>query len=250
VNILMFHSISEGRGPLAIDPGVFRMQLDTLAHAGFRGAALRDAVAPTDAKAGTSRDRLAVLTFDDGYRDFVDVAWPEIEGRGWGATVFLSSGLVGSGEGWDPDGRGKRPLLDWPEARRLADRGVELGAHAVTHRDLTRLSDDEARHEIETSRAAIEDQTGARVTSFAAPFGRTTPTIRAEISRLYQQAVGTSLGQADDQSDRFDLPRIEMWYFRDADRWRRHLAGATGYLSVRRTLRRARQLMLHKTGWS
>jgi peptidoglycan/xylan/chitin deacetylase (PgdA/CDA1 family) len=246
----MFHSVGEGRGPITIDPGVFRMQLDTLAEAGFRGAALRDAVAPSHAPAGTNRDRVAVLTFDDGYRDFADAAWPEIEKRGWGATVFLSSGLVGSADGWDPDGRGRRPLLDWREARRLADRGVELGAHAVSHRDLTRITHDEACGEIQTSRATIEDRTGASVTSFAAPFGRTTMAIRAEISRFYQRAVGTTLGQADDLSDRFDLPRIEMWYFRDPVRWRRHLQGATGYLSLRRTLRRAGQLIRHNTGWS
>jgi peptidoglycan/xylan/chitin deacetylase (PgdA/CDA1 family) len=250
VNILMFHSISEGRGPLAIDPGVLRMQLDTLAQAGFRCAALRDAIATSPATAAPNRDRLAVLTFDDGYRDFAEVAWPEIEKRGWGATVFLSSGLVGSPDGWDPDGRGRRPLLDWREARRLADRGVELGAHAVSHRDLTRLTHDEACGEIQTSRATIEDRTGASVTSFAAPFGHTTTAIRAEIARLYQRAVGTTLGRADDRSDRFDLPRIEMWYFRDAVRWRRHLEGATGYLSMRRALRRARQLIRHNTGWS
>jgi peptidoglycan/xylan/chitin deacetylase (PgdA/CDA1 family) len=250
VNILMFHSVGEGRGPITIDAGVFQMQLDALAQAGLRGAALRDAVAPAGATATANRDRLAVLTFDDGYRDFAEVAWPEIAKRGWGATVFLSSGLVGSAGGWDPDGRGRSPLIDWREARRLADLGVELGAHAVSHRDLTRLTHQEACHEIETSRAAIEDQTGASVTSFAAPFGRTTPAIRAEISRVYERAVGTRLGRVDDRSDRFDLPRIEMWYFRDPVRWRRHLEGATGYLSIRRTLRRARQLMRHNTGWS
>jgi len=250
VNILMFHSVGGGRGPITIDPAVFRMQLDTLAEAGFRCAALRDVVEPAKPTSGVDQDRLAVLTFDDGYRDFADVAWPEIEKRGWGATVFLSSGLVGSAGGWDPDGRGLRPLLDWREARRLSERGVELGAHAVSHRDLTRITHKEACDEIRTSRGTIQDETGASVTSFAAPFGHTTMTIREEISRLYRRAVGTTLGQADDRSDPFDLPRIEMWYFRDPVRWRRHLEGATRYLSIRRTLRRARQLMRHNAGWS
>jgi peptidoglycan/xylan/chitin deacetylase (PgdA/CDA1 family) len=250
VNILMFHSVGEGRGPIAIEAQVFRMQLDTLAQAGFRGVALRDAIAPPDAPAGTNQGRIAVLTFDDGYNDFAEVAWPEIERRGWGATVFLSSGLVGSADGWDPDGRGRRPLLGWDAARRLSDCGVELGAHAVTHRDLTRITHGEACDEIRTSRAAIEDRTGASVTSFAAPYGRTTMAIRAEISRMYQRAVGTALGRTNDRSDRFDLPRIEMWYFRDPVRWRRHLEGATGYLAMRQALRRGRRLMRQHAGWS
>ena len=45
VNILMYHSIAKGPRPLAIAPETFRMQLDTLARCGFRGAALRDYIA-------------------------------------------------------------------------------------------------------------------------------------------------------------------------------------------------------------
>jgi len=225
----MFHSIGAGPGPLAITADIFRMQLDAIAEAGLRGVALRDANA----------DDVAALTFDDGYRDFAEIAWPEIERRGWGATVFLSSGLMGSAA-----------LLDWQEARRLADRGVELGSHAVTHRDLTHIKHSEACEEIQTSRVTIEDKTGATVTSFAAPFGHTTPAVRAEIARVYERAVGTTLGRATTASDRFDLPRIEMWYFRNPVRWRAHLEGATGYLTIRRTLRRARQLVRRSAGLS
>jgi peptidoglycan/xylan/chitin deacetylase (PgdA/CDA1 family) len=227
VNILMYHSVGKGQGPLAIDVDTFRMQLDALAQAGLRAAALQDIDQPG----------VAVLTFDDGYRDFAEVAWPEIEKRGWSATVFLSSGLMGTGS-----------ILDWQTVRRLADRGVELGSHAVTHRDLTRIAHNEAQQEIARSRETIEDETGATVTSFAAPFGHTTAAIRREIAGVYQRAVGTKLGRADAGSDRVDLPRIEMWYFRDPVRWRRHLEGASGYLTVRRTLRCARQLVGRGTG--
>ena len=38
VSILMYHSIKIGRDPITIPPATFRMQLDLLAGAGYRGA--------------------------------------------------------------------------------------------------------------------------------------------------------------------------------------------------------------------
>jgi len=152
VNILTYHSIADGPPPLAITPDTFRMQLETLAVLGYRGVSLRACMAAGVQEAACQR--LVVLTFDDGYRDFVETALPELEARGFTCTLFLSSGLVGSAVGWDPDGSGRRPIVDWDQAAAVAARGVELGAHGVTHADLTRLGPDEMRHEVIASEVA------------------------------------------------------------------------------------------------
>jgi peptidoglycan/xylan/chitin deacetylase (PgdA/CDA1 family) len=239
VNILTYHSIAHGRGPLAIAPGIFRAQMDTLADRGFHGISLRDYFESRADRHRQARN-IVVLTFDDGYADFADVVAPEIASRGWTATVFLPSGLLGAASGWDPDGAGARPLLDWRLASDVAQRGMELGAHSVTHPDLTRLCDPDLQREIADSKDAIEQRTGHPVTSFAAPYGRTTLDIRRRIARLYQSAVGTTMAPATLQSDPYDLPRIDMWYFRDSRRWRSYLEGSTGYFKLRRALREAR----------
>src|SRR5262245_19716344 len=130
VSILMYHSIAQGRGPLAISPETFRRQLDALAERGYRGIALCDYVALVDA--GQPADRVVVLTFDDGYGDFIRVVAPEIDSRGWSCTVFVVTDLVGAA-GWDPDGNGRRTLIDWTDAVECSRRGIEIGAHGVTH---------------------------------------------------------------------------------------------------------------------
>jgi peptidoglycan/xylan/chitin deacetylase (PgdA/CDA1 family) len=236
LRILMYHSISNGPGPLEIARETFRMQLDELERRGLRGVTLREsmqAVRPSGAVA---------ITFDDGYHDFADAAFPEIASRGWGCTLFLASGLLDAGAQWNPDGRGTRRLIEWKEARTLAERGVELGGHSVHHPDLTRLHPDEARREIADCRDAIERQTGSRVDSFAAPYGHTTAAVRQDISRIYARAVGTTLAVATAASDPYDLPRIEMWYFQSRARWSAFLDGATAYFTTRQLLRRARAL--------
>ena len=89
----------------------------------------------------------------------------------------------------------------------------------------------------------IEEFAGCRVTSFAPPYGRMSPAVRAEVSRQYLAAVGTVMGRARRTSDIYDLPRIEMWYFRHERRWRAYLeGGARGYFIVRKALRKVRTL--------
>ena len=63
-----------------------------------------------------------------------------------------------------------RPL---PQRDMLAlDGEFEIGAHTLSHPDLTRLSLAEAKREIEGSRAYLEDQLGHGVTMFCYPYGK------------------------------------------------------------------------------
>jgi peptidoglycan/xylan/chitin deacetylase (PgdA/CDA1 family) len=186
---------------------------------------------------------VVVLTFDDGFEDFAAVAAPELTARHWPATVFLPAGKAGGSADWEAAGgtRG-RPLMSWATVRDLARCGIEFGAHGISHTDLTTLSPDAARAEVVGSKQRIEDTVGRPVISFAAPYGRTNPAIRAEVRRHFRAAVGTTLAEARPASDPYDLPRLEMWYFRRPRRWRAYLEGSRGYLRVRQVLRRARTL--------
>ncbi len=239
INIVMFHSISDGEGPVCIPPAVFREQLCVLAGCGFRGVPLRDYVAWRRGELELHQP-FAVLTFDDGYQDFAAVAFPELQARGWSSTVFLPGGKIGQTSDW-PDARHRACLMEWRTVADLAKSGVEFGAHGMTHTDLTRLPVDSTDFEILDSRRTIEDHTAVRVVSFAPPYGRSNGRLRNQIARHYLASAGTTLGRATSESDPFDLPRIEMWYFRDIKRWRYYVErGSSGYYSVRRLMRLAR----------
>src|SRR5262249_38984677 len=59
----------------------------------------------------------------------------------------------------------------------------------------------------------------------------------ADIRRIGRH---TTLARADRTADPIDLPRTEMWYFRNIDRWRAHLEGrAQASSRGRQWLRRA-----------
>jgi peptidoglycan/xylan/chitin deacetylase (PgdA/CDA1 family) len=244
IDILMYHSLSDGPGPTRIAPEIFRLQMETVAEHGYRGVALADLAAWLRGESQPAGKPI-VLTFDDGFTDFADVALPELRARGWTATVFLPAGKVGNIADWDArPGRPFQRLLSWRAVVDLAGLGMEIGAHGVSHADLTGLPLDTACEEVVESGRRIEDRIGCAVTSFAAPYGRTNPAVRAEIRRHYRAAVGTDLGRVGPASDPYHLPRIEMWYFRNLRRWCSHLeGGARGYFLLRQGLRQVRALV-------
>jgi peptidoglycan/xylan/chitin deacetylase (PgdA/CDA1 family) len=237
----MYHSISDGHGPTCIAPEVFREQMAMLEDAGYRVISLLDLLNWMEGDRNLP-ERCVALTFDDGFADFATIAFPELRERGWPATVYLPVGHVGGFDDWEaPLRSGRRPLLDWQTVAELAADGVEFGGHGVEHCDLTRVRGALLEAEVRDSKRAIEDRTGQKVTSFAAPFGRSDSEVMRFVRQYYRMAVGTKLAPALRDSEQYDVPRIEMWYFRQPRRWRALLRGeAATFLKARRCLRRLR----------
>src|SRR5205807_2904056 len=98
--------------------------------------------------------------------DFASAAFPELQKRGWPATVFLPTAQVGGVADWDAHAAGRR-LLSWATVAELARRGIDFGGHGVRHADLTALTPAAARDEIMHSKWLIAEHTGRPVPGFA-----------------------------------------------------------------------------------
>jgi peptidoglycan/xylan/chitin deacetylase (PgdA/CDA1 family) len=104
-----------------VRPSHFRQQLDILREL-YTPVSLR---ALTDAlQLGADVRDYVALTFDDGYRDFIDNALPELERLDMPATIFVATGFSGKSFWWDevvaaldPTYRDSSSLtLRWPNA--------------------------------------------------------------------------------------------------------------------------------------
>jgi peptidoglycan/xylan/chitin deacetylase (PgdA/CDA1 family) len=212
--ILTFHALDDGSDVLAFPPAALAGGLDRLLARGWRSLPLLD-VAGDLAAGRPLPTRAFVLTFDDAYFSVYERAVPLLVERRLAATVFVTSG---DGGGERPPSPSGRATISWRELDELVRHGVAIGAHSRTHPDLTTLSAAAARAEMAGSRAVLEDRLGVAVRSFAYPFGRFDGRCRELASELFDCACTDRLGRVGPRSDRFALPRVEMFYLRGARR--------------------------------
>lgn len=239
VPVLTFHSISSEPGPTSIAPETFRMQMDVLAECGYAAMTCQEFVDWCKGDATAAENRV-LITFDDGFADFATSAFPILRERGLASVVFVPTGKLGNREDWHGANASRRPLMDWPTVRELAEQGVEFGGHGISHTDLTRLDAAQRRYEIEGCARELTEKLGRRTRSFAAPYGHVNGDVLADLARTYDVAFGTHLERARASGDRYDVPRIEMHYFRNPRRWREFVRGGTVYFAARRALRAGR----------
>lgn len=159
-----------------------------------------------DIEAGR-RARNACLTFDDLEPGFIENALPVLQEAGVTATVFVIANQIVSGNDAPPDG----PGLDASDLRLLQDAGLEVGSHAVSHRELHRMPDTELRSELTESKARIEEATGTPCTTLCFPRGRFSPRVEAAAREAgYLCAVSTLRGSVQSMRGRYRMKRIRM----------------------------------------
>lgn len=238
ISILMYHQVGHY-------PRVWRHRASYTRLEDFRRhmAYLRDidatVLSMSDACAALRGERpvpprAVVLTFDDGYRSFVENAAPVLEESGFPSVVYVLAGRAGENADWYArDGQATPPLMRWDEVRSLHARGVEIGSHGLFHTRLAGLAADRLRAELADSRAIIEDRLGAAVRHFCYPYGSVDlAAVRGCADAGYVSAVTCQRGAARADLDLLALPRKSI---RQGDgvaalawkiKWRNRLKGA------------------------
>jgi peptidoglycan/xylan/chitin deacetylase (PgdA/CDA1 family) len=209
--VLMYHSVTpytEDPYLITVRPGRFREQMDWLDRLGLRGVSARELMA---ARARGGGQGLVGLTFDDGYRDFVECAMPVLRSHGFTATVFVVAGRMGEQNEWDREGPRKQ-LMTADEVGEVAASGMEIGSHGLLHVSLPEATDTVLRNEVSKSRALLEEVSGSAVTGFCYPYGhadrRAVDAVRAN---GYDYGIAIWSGPL---TGRFALPRT---YIGDRD---------------------------------
>lgn len=187
IPILVYHIVrpsyptdSKGVKDLAQTPEVFDAQMQHLQDAGYHvitfGAlenALKDG-APLPEKP-------IVLSFDDGWRDQYEYAFPILKKHNLTATFFVFTNPIG-----------RKGFLTWDNLKEMRDAGMTIGSHSLSHPFLVRITDPaQLKKEVEGSKAVLEKELGITVSEFAYPFGQVTPAVEdAVVTAGYKAARG------------------------------------------------------------
>jgi peptidoglycan/xylan/chitin deacetylase (PgdA/CDA1 family) len=204
--VLGYHGVADARrrddlSMLLVAPERFRAQVEMLLGAGFRFVTLADFA--REAGGSEPPAGLAAITFDDGMRNNHEVAWPILAEYSLPATVYVTIGFIDGSSPWIGAGAAGA-MMSERELRELADAGWELGAHTMTHPDMSKLGYEQCLGEIGDSAAALEQISGRAVETFAYPFGRYGP---AAVAAARDAGMLAAVTTGSGSWDRYELTR-------------------------------------------
>ena len=189
----------------------FRRQVELLDRWGFTAITLQDYQLFQRGELDLPA-KPVILTFDDGYLDTYRYAFPILRQFGMRAVVFVLGDRRIKTNYWDKNrGIPEAPLMEDAQILEMYQEGFEIGAHSMSHIDLTRLPEDKVWEEISRSRILLEILLNGAVQSFSYPYG----TVNAITKRMvqhagYTAACGVATGPAAFGRDSLEIRRLTI----------------------------------------
>ena len=127
ISILMYHQVGDFSRPAAHRANYchvrrFKAQMAWLHRFGYRVIGLAEAMRCLRGEQPMPRHGV-VLTFDDGFQNFYDYAFPVLKRYGFPSTVFLVADLLGEKSEWLAAEKREVPLMDLETIREAPARG-------------------------------------------------------------------------------------------------------------------------------
>ncbi len=208
VPILMYHYISTPprnadriRRDLSLPPELFREHLEYLASHGYHTITLEE-LALHLLEGRPLPPKPIVLTFDDGYRDNYENAFPLLREYHFKGVFFVITDFVT---------KGSPQYMTWNQLRQMADAGMEIESHSRNHPDMRGKSVDYLVWQALGSKEAIEAHLGLTPRFISWPSGKyDRRAIQVFRSAHYWGGVTERQGVLQDSAHMFELERLRI----------------------------------------
>lgn len=206
----MYHSIGDSAGSVSIDQ--FNSQMLWLR----RHAQVISLEEMLQTRTATHPTLNCVISFDDGYQNLYENAFPVLYKLNFPAVAYIPAGVIGETNQRPPsDHKGLKcseNMLSWSQVSEMSAHGITIGSHSFDHVDLARLSEKDAFIQLEKSKILITKRTGQTCNHFAYPWGRfNSQTLRTVESVGYTSAVTVIHKGITPSQSNFSLPRLNVW---------------------------------------
>lgn len=202
IPVLNYHQINDvDENLLTVSTAEFETQMAWLEENGYHSITVAELIDALEGK-GSLPEHPVLITFDDGYIDNYQCAFPILKKHNMKAIIFLISEYVSLYPNY----------LTWEQLAEMQKAGIEFGSHTVDHNVLTELSPNSVNHELSDSKSVLERRLGCRVECLAYPCGFTSEYIKTRVNATgYRAAFTVNLGNVHPGDDLYALNRVPIF---------------------------------------
>ncbi len=202
IPVLNYHQINDvDENLLTVSTSEFETQMAWLEENGYQTITVSELLDFLDGK-GSLPERPVLITFDDGYIDNYQCAFPILKKHNMKACIFLISEYVSLYPNY----------LTWEQLAEMQSSGIEFGSHTVDHNVLTELSPNSVNHELADSKDLLEKRLKRRIEVLAYPCGFTNEYIKSRVNASgYRAAFTVNLGNVHTGDDLYALNRVPIF---------------------------------------
>ncbi len=225
IPILYYHRVNDIERKIDPSPttSFFEDQIKYILQRGYYIASLTEIISWCQGNIMLPKKSIAI-TFDDGYLDNYDNAFPILQKYNAKATIFLIYNYIGKSkyfsynrekpqkilpEDYNPAKDIKHSYLTKKHVKEMHASGlIEFGSHSLSHVSLTFNDLAQAQEEIKKSKVLLEKLLNIPVDTFCYPYGHFNETIKKMTREAgYKGAVTTRRAKINKGDDIFALPR-------------------------------------------
>ena len=195
---LMYHRFDENKYPSTnIQMDVFKQQIEIIRNLKYKF------YNPKDLEKNfhiTKIEKKILITIDDAFSSFYEVAWPYLKEEKIPFILFVSTEAIG-----------KNGYMTWDQINELEKEEIAyIGNHSHTHDYLVDLKNEDFIKDINTASKIFIKNLGYNPIFFSYPFGEYSNLIKEQIAKNFKFSFGQHSGLIDINKDRYELPRFPI----------------------------------------
>lgn len=208
LSIIQYQNISPKPHPTPywLSPKSFEKQLEYFSKNDFQVLTMDDSIRYMMKEGDTIRNRPISLTFDNGYLDFYDKAFPILSKHRFPATLLISPLKIGKHR---EIGEQKIPYLTWGLLREMAAEGIKIGAYEDDAWNVNQLPEDAVLRHVTEYKKELEDKLGTEIHYFGVKEGVPSQKIRDHLISEGYRAFLTEC-PTKQKPDLFAIGRIQV----------------------------------------